>query len=205
MGFMVDAKTMSGGFILGSGSPRRREILDSLRIAYRLKVGRADETLTVGDTPERYLERVVANKLESVRVGEDDAGVRILVADTIVLEGRSILGKPADAEEARAMLTRLAGRTHEVRTRFALGYAGVGAPSVHEETVITHVTFRDIDADEISAYALTGEGMDKAGAYAVQGRAAAFVLRICGSYTNVVGLPACELVVALRRFGWMGS
>ena len=96
------------------------------------------------------------------------------------------------------MIARLSGQTHEVYTRFALG----DAEDVHHaETVVTRVTFRALGRDEIDAYAATGEGMDKAGGYAVQGRASGFVSRIEGSHTNVIGLPACEVVVALRRLG----
>jgi septum formation protein len=98
------------------------------------------------------------------------------------------------------MIERLAGATHEVSTRFVLGSRALVA---HAQTVTTRVTFRSVDGDEASAYAATGEGRDKAGAYAVQGRAAAFIERIEGSYTGVVGLPLCEVVVALRQHGWL--
>jgi septum formation protein len=95
------------------------------------------------------------------------------------------------------MLARLSGKTHEVMTRFAIGAMDGGEP-LHAETVVTRVTFRAIAADELAAYVATGEGRDKAGAYAAQGRAGGFVSRIDGSYSCVVGLPACEVVVALR-------
>ena len=100
------------------------------------------------------------------------------------------------------MIEHLAGATHEVSTRFALATTNRGAPPAHEQTVTTRVTFRALFEGEALGYAGSGEGRDKAGAYAVQGRAAAFVERIEGSYTNVVGLPLCELVVALRSVGW---
>ena len=123
----------------------------------------------------------------------------VLVADTIVLLGGQILGKPAGATEARSMLTLLSGRAHEVRTRFALGMSGRGA--VHAETVATTVEFRDLETDEIDRYVATGEGTDKAGAYAIQGIGSFAVRRIEGSYANVVGLPVCEMILALRRVG----
>jgi septum formation protein len=129
------------------------------------------------------------------------------VADTSVIDGVTILGKPADLAEAEAMIARLAGRTHEVWTRFAIGRVEpIDAPEravviAHEETVVTRVTFRALSTAQVRAYATTGEGLDKAGGYAVQGLGAGIVARIEGSYTNVVGLPACELLVALEALG----
>lgn len=189
--------------VLGSGSPRRREILTSVGVPHVVRVASANEDVNAGEAPLAYLERVVLAKLEAVRAFSPDerGGDRavILVADTTVIDGGDVLGKPADEAAARAMIARLAGKTHEVATRFAFGGGERGAPPLHAETVVTRVTFRALGRDEIDAYAASGEGLDKAGGYAVQGRAAAFVSRIEGSYTNVVGLPACEVVVALRR------
>lgn len=99
------------------------------------------------------------------------------------------------------MIARLAGRTHEVWTRFAIGAAEAPARTLHEETVSTRVTFRPLTSERVRAYVASGEGMDKAGAYAIQGRGAGLVSRIEGSYSNVVGLPACEVMVALERLG----
>jgi len=103
------------------------------------------------------------------------------------------------------MLERLAGVTHDVRTRFALADSDGHSAVAHAETVTTRVTFRPIEPGELRDYVAGGEGMDKAGGYAVQGSAAAFVRRIDGSYTNVVGLPLCEVVVAMRSLGWLTS
>ena len=131
----------------------------------------------------------------------------MLVADTIVLIDDRILGKPLDLREAERMLSELSARSHEVRTRFAIGRANVergGADLLHEETVSTRVWFRSLDASEIARYAATGEGLDKAGAYAIQGIGSFAVTRIDGSYSNVVGLPVCEVVVALKRLGLLG-
>jgi septum formation protein len=125
----------------------------------------------------------------------------LLVADTVVIaSGDVVLGKPEGEEAAREALLRLSGGTHQVLTRFVLAEADGGV--AHVESVITRVTFRALSADEANDYAARGEGRDKAGGYAIQGRAAIFVERIDGSYTNVVGLPLCEVVVALRRLGW---
>lgn len=197
--------------LLGSGSPRRREILANLRIAFVVHVAPADETIHEGEDPAAYLERVVVAKLQavaevygpaSVAPAEVRATSAVLVADTSVIDDGAILGKPADADEAEVMIARLAGRTHEVWTRFAIGrVTGTAVAVVHAETVITRVTFRALTPARIRAYAESGEGLDKAGGYAVQGLGAGIVARVEGSYTNVVGLPACELLVALEGLG----
>lgn len=197
--------------VLGSGSPRRREILASLGVAFVVVAAAANEDVAPGESPAAYLERVVLAKLAAVRArlatcGEADGDVMreasaVLVADTTVVcpVRGDILGKPESEEGALAMLARLAGRTHDVHTRFALASCESDAPPLHAETVTTQVTFRALLDDEMRSYVATREGFDKAGGYAVQGRAMAFVSRIDGSYTNVVGLPACELWVAMMR------
>ena len=179
-----------------------------LGVPFVVRTADIDESMQDGETPKAYLERIAQAKLEAVRgragtdASADTAG--ILVADTVVVApDGGILGKPRDDEEARAMIVRLAGATHDVSTRFLLAGPVGGAPPVHAQTVTTRVTFRAVDADEATRYAATGEGRDKAGAYAVQGRASAFIERIEGSYTGVVGLPLCEVVVALRAVGWL--
>jgi septum formation protein len=191
--------------VLGSGSPRRREILDSLRVPHVVLVADADETVLAGENADAYLERVVLAKLAGVRakLHGERRGAVILVADTSVIVDGAILGKPASDADGLAMIERLAGRTHEVHTRFAIG-TGDAAP-LHAETVITRVTFRPLGAGEARAYVASGEGKDKAGGYAVQGLGASFTQRIDGSYANVVGLPACEVAVALRRLGLVAS
>ncbi len=199
--------------ILGSQSPRRRDILNRLGIRHEVVTPEVDESVVPGEKVGAYLPRVVLAKLASVRARLAAAGgparagdapdVRgegrvILVADTSVVLGDAILGKPESAEEGLAMIRRLSGRTHEVHTRFALGR---GADVLHAETVVSGVTFREIREDEQRAYVATGEGNDRAGGYAVQERACGFVTRIDGSYTNVEGLPACEVLVALQALG----
>lgn len=190
--------------LLASGSPRRREILDNLGISFEVHVAATDESIAPGEQAATYLERVVRAKLAAVCASEGAplAKVRaVLVADTSVIDGGTILGKPADVDEAEVMIARLAGRTHEVWTRFAIGESVREVRVLHEETVITRVTFRALTPARIRAYAESGEGLDKAGAYAVQGRGAGLVARVEGSYTNVVGLPACEVLVALEGLG----
>jgi septum formation protein len=188
--------------LLGSASPRRREILETLGLPLVVRPAVADESVLPGEAPLDYLARVTGLKLEAVAaLAPSVHAAAVLVADTtVIIDGRS-LGKPADEAEARAMLRALSGRTHEVATRFAL--AGVDAPgrALHAETVVTRVIFRALDDAEIAAYAASGEGLDKAGAYAIQGLGSFAVARIEGSYSNVVGLPACEVVTALLATG----
>ncbi len=192
--------------LLGSASPRRREILATLGLPLVVRPAVADESVRPGEAPLDYLARVAALKLAAVgALAEGERAGAILVADTtVILDGR-ILGKPADAAEAAAMLGALSGRAHEVATRFAL--AGPDAPGrvIHAETVVTRVVFRDLDEHAVTAYAATGEGLDKAGAYAIQGIGSFAVARIEGSYSNVVGLPACEVVAALLATGLLGA
>lgn len=190
--------------LLGSGSPRRREMMERIGVPLVVRPAGADEAVQGGESPAAYLERITQAKLDAVRaIPRLGPEIAVLVADTIVvLPGGGVLGKPADDGEARSMIERLAGVTHEVSTRFALAEIDSGAPIAHAETITTRVSFRAISRDEALGYVATGEGQDKAGAYAVQGRAAAFIERIEGSYTGVVGLPLCEVVVALRGLGW---
>jgi septum formation protein len=202
---VLESLSASAPLILGSGSPRRKEILAAARVPFEVVAGDADESIHDGEDAGTYLARVVLAKLTSVRErasarpGGLAPGRVVLVADTSVVVDGAILGKPADEREGLAMLARLRGRTHDVQTRFAIG--GMRGEPVHASTVRTRVTFRAVDDAEARAYVASGEGRDKAGGYAVQGLAATFVERIDGSYSNVVGLPACEVVVALRALG----
>ncbi|MEI7892531.1 MAG: Maf family protein [Myxococcales bacterium] len=189
--------------VLGSASPRRREILVSLGVPFESYVVAVDERWLDGEEAGTYLERIAQAKLEAVQqtlpreLRERTAG--ILVADTSVVFKGEVLGKPSSPDHAQTMLRRLAGQTHEVHTRFALARTADGL--VHAETVVTRVSFRALSEREVVRYGETGEGMDKAGGYAIQGRASAFAKRMEGSYTNVVGLPACEVAVALEKLG----
>ena len=175
-------------------------------VPFVVRSASADETARPGEAPLSYVERVTRAKLDAVR-GEDLAAANgVLVADTIVIApDGALLGKPRDDAAARAMLERLAGATHQVSTCFMLAPRDPAAPPAHAQTVTTRVTFRSLSLGEIRDYVVAGEGRDKAGAYAVQGHAALFVERIDGSFTNVVGLPVCEVVVAMRAVGWLAS
>jgi septum formation protein len=204
--------------LLASGSPRRREILQNLGIPTLVTAVDIDESVLPDEAADAYLVRVVASKLTTASkpFTKGDKGTRgdtlqgvniasaagaVLVADTSVIDDGAILGKPGSKEEAEEMIARLAGRTHEVWTRFAIGAPEAPARTLHEETVKTRVTFRALTSERVRAYVASGEGTDKAGAYAIQGRGAGIVARIEGSYSNVVGLPACEVMIALERLG----
>ncbi len=192
----------SNPLVLGSASPRRREILTSLGVPIRVVAGDVDESKGTDEGHERYLERVVHEKLAAVAerlVGGSAPG--ILVADTIVVVDDHVLGKPRDVADARRLLGRLAGRTHIVRTRYAISLGTDPWTPKLERTVETRVTMRGAGSEALARYAATGEGLDKAGAYAAQGLGAFLIERIEGSFSNVVGLPACEVVRDLIGVG----
>lgn len=191
--------------LLGSSSPRRRDILETLGIPVRVAAAPVDESIRAAEDAAPYLARIVRAKLASAANLASGTFGGALVADTSVLIDRQILGKPSDDEDARRMLRLLSGRAHEVWTRFALSAPDAPSTPIHEETVRTTVVFRALSEAEIDAYVATGEHHDKAGSYAVQGIGSFAVARIEGSYPNVVGLPACEVVVALRRSGLLGA
>jgi len=191
---------------LASASPRRRELLGQMNVAHALLTPDDDEDaealeVRIGnESPGRYVRRVARLKAMAALQRLAHKGLPaapILVGDTTVAIGQDILGKPADAAEACAMLQRLSGRTHRV-----LSAVVVVDGSRREEAVSTsRVRFRRMTAAEIQAYVACGEPFGKAGAYAIQGRAAAFVERIAGSHSGIVGLPLFETMELLRRFG----
>ncbi len=182
--------------ILASDSPRRRLLLEQLQIPFRQLSSNADEKESSGD-PVRDASLIAKAKALAVQALEPSSW--ILGADTMVVLGRDVMGKPADEREAREMLRSLSGNTHTVITGFCiLSSEGVKA---HTESVLTEVRFRKLKIAEIDAYIETGEPFGKAGAYAIQGIGAFMVQAINGSYTNVVGLPLCALVKAFLEIG----
>jgi septum formation protein len=190
--------------LLVSASPRRRELLAAIGIPLAVGSVAVDEAIGADESPSSYLHRIVRAKLSAALDDEDLSVARarsaaMLVADTIVVLDDEILGKPRDEADARAMTARLAGRAHQVHTRFALALPA--DDRAHVETVVTQVWFRRLDRAQIARYASTGEGMDKAGAYAIQGIGAMLVSRIEGSHSNVVGLPLAEVTEALVALG----
>jgi septum formation protein len=197
----VAAITAETPLILGSASPRRRELLEGLGLPLRVRPAAVDEERNSAEPALEYLERIVAEKLAAAAAAPGEQFAGLLVADTIVVLDDDVLGKPSGVADATALLTRLAGRTHTVYTRYALALAPNMSSAAATRTVESRVRLRAASADELSRYAETREGLDKAGAYAIQGIGAFLVESIEGSYTNVVGLPVCELVLDLRRIG----
>jgi septum formation protein len=171
---------------LASGSPRRRELLQQMGIPYQLVAADVDESTRAGQAASAYVSRLAIAKAEAGwRVS---AGPAVLGADTAVVLDQQILGKPRDREHALELLQRLSGRSHAVLTAVALRTANATAVRVsHSE-----VTFRSLSTQECLAYWETGEPLGKAGAYAIQGFGAAFVARLDGSYSGVMGLPLFE-------------
>jgi septum formation protein len=182
--------------ILGSASPRRKELLAQLGIVPDAVLPPdIDEDPRKGELPRPYCARMAAEKAAAVQAGDDDV---VLCADTTVALGRRILGKPANAGEAAAFLTLLGGRRHEVITAVAVRR---GARMWTRE-VISTVKFKRLSDAELNGYLACGEWQGKAGGYAIQGRAGAFVPWMQGSFTGVVGLPVAETAALLAAAGW---
>jgi len=182
--------------ILASASPRRRQLLGQLGIRHEARPTDVLEIPQTGESPERYVRRIAAEKsLAAQRLIDHEAPV--LAADTEVVLDDDILGKPLDQAHAMAMLARLSGRTHRV-----LSAVSLRAGNRHWEALsISEVSFRPLTLDEIAAYWMTGEPQGKAGAYAIQGLGALFIEHLSGSYTGVMGLPLRETGDLLRRIG----
>jgi len=184
---------------LASASPRRREILSSLGVSFEVQPSGANEEGLRIEDDEEFVRAAALVKLESALRSNDHAGTFVLAADTMVSVGNQRLGKPVDEIDAVRMLELLAGRDHVVRTAIALGRVGEGV--LECRVVETRVWFKSASREELERYVAAGESHDKAGAYGVQGLAAGFVTRLEGSYTNVVGLPAAEVVGLLVDYG----
>jgi septum formation protein len=175
--------------LLASASPRRSELLSQIGVAHLIRPVDVDESVRPGEAPSAYVMRLAETKAAALwdrLPGHERAPV--LAADTTVAMEGEIFGKPADAGEARAMLTRLSGRTHEVHTAVAIRHALGAAARLSSSSV----SLRELTDEEIEAYWATGEPADKAGGYAVQGRAAVFIRHIAGSYSGIMGLPLFE-------------
>ena len=195
---------------LASRSPRRREILTQIGVPFDTLLFRSgdradpevDETPLAGEAPDEYVQRVA---LAKARHGVSLATYRnlppqpVLSADTTVVLGREILGKPRDEADAAAMLERLSGSTHQVLTAVVVA----GKSHVAQALSVSTVNFRSLSPEDIRRYVASGEPMDKAGAYGIQGRAALFVAHMAGSYTGIMGLPVFETGQLLERFGFV--
>jgi len=181
--------------ILASSSPRRRQLLDLVGIRHDVRPADADETHLSGELPEAHAERLARAKAATIAAGAPDA--LVIGADTIVVVDDIILGKPRDVGDAARMLRMLSGRSHTVMTAVAATFEGRVASGVE----MVDVTFMPIDDDEIRRYVATGEPMDKAGAYGIQGFGATIVRRIDGDYFAVMGLSLVRLVGLMREVG----
>jgi septum formation protein len=182
--------------ILASASPRRAELLTSAGFQFDIIPAGVDETPRSGEFPQAYALRVAHDKASAVRAGCGDSEATVLAADTVVVARGQMLGKPHDLDDARRMLRLLSGSVHDVHTAVVLT-----APPAAERTevVTTRVQVQRLDESEISWYVDSGEAEGKAGAYAIQGRAARFIERIDGSWSNVVGLPVATVYRLLRE------
>ena len=185
--------------ILASQSPRRAELLKQVGLAFVVQPADIDETPRAGEAPEDYVLRMAREKAGAIAASAPEDAV--LAADTSVVVDGDILGKPGDRREAAAMLRRLSDRRHQVISAVALQYRG----AIHTTLVVSEVGFAALDEAVIADYLRSGEADDKAGAYGIQGRAAAFICHLAGSYSGVVGLPLYETVTLLREAGWLAG
>ncbi len=195
---------MTGCICLASASPRREALLRQIGVPFWVQAVDLDESVQPGEAPLPLVKRLALAKAHTARneIRENALEVApVLAADTIVVAGRKILGKPRSRPEAISMLTRLSGCTHQVVTGIAL-LTDRGAQA---EVVVSTVTFATLASHQISAYCDTGEPFGKAGAYAIQGIGATFVRHISGSYSGIVGLPLYETCILLRRSGLIWS
>jgi septum formation protein len=188
---------------LASRSPRRRELLHQIGVDFDTLIGEVevDETPLPAEIPAAYVERVTrAKAAQGLHIIRERHLVAhpVLAADTTLEFDGEIIGKPVDAADAEAILHRLSGQTHRVLT----GVAVADAERCIFILSVSEVSFRVLSDDEIRHYVLSGEPMDKAGAYGIQGRAGLFVAHITGSYTGIMGLPVCETGELLKQFGW---
>ena len=198
---------MSDFIYLASQSPRRRQLLEQMGVRHELLLPDADEdaealeVVKPGEAPAAYVQRVTQLKLDAALARFKRRGLPVapvLCSDTTVALGRTIYGKPADAADARRMLSELAGTVHRVLTAVA-----IGSPRRRVQVLSdSRVTFAVMSRPQIAAYVAGGEPMGKAGAYAVQGRAAAYITHISGSYSGIMGLPMHETAELLRAYGF---
>jgi septum formation protein len=187
--------SISSPFILASASPRREELLRSVGLKFKILPAHVNEDYINGETPRQHVRRLSQDKARTLAHKYPDAWV--LGADTIVVIDNLILGKPKNKTQARQMLERLSGREHKVFTGFTLTRT---AFSVAKTKVIqSTVKFKSINTEEMEWYISCDEPYDKAGGYAVQGKGAYFIKAIRGSYTNVIGLPLCEVLEELKK------
>jgi len=188
--------TSTPRLVLASGSPRRLELLRQLGLFAEVRAAAVDESVRQAEEPAAHVERLAREKAETVSLLEADSVV--IGGDTVVVHRGDILGKPADEDDAVAMLERLSGDWHEVLSGVAVRSRGRTVSAVGRARVL----FRRFDREEARSYVATGEPMDKAGAYGIQGAGAALVEELSGDYYAVVGLPVGRLLQMLAMAGW---
>lgn len=187
--------SLSNDLILASSSPRRRDFLNNMGVNYQIIKPHIDESVLPKEEPAVYVERMACTKAQVI-ANEHNNEV-VLAADTIVVVEDEILGKPQDREDAKRILRKLSGRTHQVMTAVCIRKGDI----VHKFTQVTNVTFAALDEALIETYVASGECDDKSGAYAVQGIGAMLIEKVEGSVSSVVGLPICQVRQILAEFG----
>jgi septum formation protein len=188
--------TSNASFILASASPRRREILQSVGLNFKIIPAHVNEDYIAGESPHKHVRRLSRDKAMAVAEKHQDAWV--LGADTIVVIDGIILGKPQNKTQAKNMLKKLSGREHKVFTGFTIIH--MESDFCETKVVQSTVRFKIISPDEMNWYIACDEPYDKAGGYALQGKGSYFIQSIRGSYTNVIGLPLCEVLEILKKF-----
>jgi MAF protein len=183
--------------VLASNSPRRRQLLSLTGWKFAVSAADVDESVLANESPREYVLRLAQTKARAAAAGRADADQMILAADTTVVDGSDILGKPADSAEATAMLKRLRGHSHQVYTGIALFRPSDGR--LLNDLCVTDVPMRDYSDEEIEAYVQTGDPLDKAGAYAIQHPEFHPVPRMDGCFASVMGLPVCHVIRLLRQ------
>lgn len=181
--------------ILASASPRRAELLTAAGFSFEVRAADVDERVRPGEAPDDYVRRLAIEKAAAAQTGLATDGVLTIGADTAVIVDGEILGKPADRADAARMLRRLSGRAHAVLTGVSVR-SGVRHLDLVDET---RVFMQRLSEEDVAWYVASGEGLDKAGAYAIQGLASRFIPRIEGSYSNVVGLPVARVAELIRQ------
>lgn len=182
--------------ILASASPRRRELMDLMGLSYEIRIPQGEEIFDPSLSPRRLVEHLARQKCEEIATAAGPATL-VIAADTVVALGDRVLGKPHSQREAEEMLAALSGKHHAVYTGVCM--FGAGRLVVESEKTLVHM--RPMTGGEIAAYVKTGEPMDKAGAYGIQGKGALFITGIDGDYFNVMGFPVCRIGGMLKEFG----
>lgn len=192
----MQTQTNRPPLVLASNSPRRRELLSLLGFPFDIRVASVDESQRPGEAPQDYAERMARDKASAVAEAQSD-GAAVIAADTIVVDGEEVLGKPTDLVDAEHMLRKLRGRTHAVLATVAVQRPGSGG--AHVDACRTEVPMRDYSDDELARYLDSGDSLDKAGAYGIQNRSFHPVEHLHGCFANVMGLPLCHVTRMMRR------